>query len=238
MPRPGPGAPCRPLPSGLWILQGEWPSAGRSRLHQPGLSVPAGTRAAPHSGPVSSLRPWPLSTPRAPKQECIWARPSACRCPLYVRDPAFLGAHRWPQGLAEDPQAAAGPRGSQGGPRVPAPPARPRPGVRAPLRVICPLPFALSPGPPQSSQAPWRAWESPQLTSGPGFPTRSHPQGSGAPLSSLWRRPGCFLSSSPGRSADASSLERPAPLPEALRPTLPQPLCSLPGSRSVVSDYM
>lgn len=206
MPRPVLGRPAALCPQGsgpalLRILRGEWRSAGRSRLHQPGLSVPAGTPAAPHSGPVSSLWPWPLSTPRAPKQKCVWARPSGCQCPQYMPDPAFLGTHRWPQGLAQDPKAAARPRGSQGGPRVPATPAWPCPRVRSPPSVICLLPFALSPGLPQGSQAPQRVCGGPQLTSSPGFPMRSHPQGSGGSpvitveetwaLSQQQRRPKC-----------------------------------------------
>lgn len=225
----GPGAPCRPLPSGFWVLPcsgscGEtgprWvlvtgplsPVLGPAASSSQASASPRAYPPPDDSGPVSSLWSWALSTRKAPKQRCVWATPSACQCPLGMWDPAFLGARRWPRGLAQDPRAAAGPRGSQGGPCAPTLPAHPCPGVRAPLGAFCPqcpLPFHLARPRADSSRgqpAPWRMWGAPSSPGALASPRGVTPSAQGVPLSSLWRRPGHFHNSSPSRSANSSSL--------------------------------
>lgn len=186
------GSGCCPAldPAGRVARGGSW-SLGRCPLcwaQLPPAARPQRPRGHTHrlmTQDHSSLWSRALSTRKAPKQRCVWAAPSASQCPLCVWDPAFLGARRWPRGLAQDPRAAAGPRGSQGGPCAPVLSTHPRPGVRAPPGAFCPqCPLPFHPARPRADSsraqpAPWRVWGGSQLTRGPGFPTRSQPQCSG-----------------------------------------------------------
>ena len=173
---------------------------------------PQGPKAGVHLGQAFSV-----SVPTVCEGPCIPGGP-----------PVASGAGRGPQGCSGTPWFSGwAPCAST---PCPAPP-------WSEGSPSCDLPSALCPftwtAPEQPS--PLEGVGEPPAHQRPWLPHEESTQGSGAPPSSLWRRPGCFLSSSPGRSADASSLERPAPQPEALRPTLPQPPCSAGCSSSVQS---
>ena len=253
-PGQGPGAPCRPLPLGFWVLPcsgscGEsgprWalvtgplsallgPAASSS---QPSVPPPA-YPPPPHSGPVSSLWSRPLSTRRAPQQKCVWAAPPVCRCPLHSGSLRSWGPAGGLWGWRGTPWFSGWPLCTST--PCPSPPwSEGSPGVLCPQ---CPLLFPPGRRRADSSReqpAPRRVWGAPSSSGALASPRGVTPSAQGAPPSSLWRRPGHFCNSSPSRSANISSLERPMP-----RPELPAPDCAaapwwLSCSHSVVSDSL
>ena len=236
-PGQGPGAPCRPLPSGFWVLpcSGSCGESGPRWALVTGLLSPALGPAASSSQPSVSPRAYPppliqdQSLPYGPGPSPPagpHSRSASGPRPQRGRAHFIVGACV-PGGPPVASGAGLGPRGSQGGPCAPAPSAHPRPGVRAPR--VCSVPSALCPftraAPGQTavgdSWPPRRVWGAPSSPGALASPQGVTPSAQGAPLSPLWRRPGHFCNSSPSRSANISRLERPVPGPE-----LPAPDCA------------
>ena len=251
-PGQGPGAPCRPLPSGFWVLpcSGSCGETGPRWALVTGPLSPALGPAASSSQPSVSPRAYPppliqdQSLPYGPGPSPPagpHSRSASGPRPQRGRAHFIVGACV-PGGPPVASGAGPGPRGSQGGPCAPAPSAHPRPGVRAPR--VCSVPSALCPftraAPGQTavgdSRPPRRVWGLP-AHQGPWLPhEESPPVLRGLPRHHCGGDLGTFATAAPAEVQTYPAWRDPCLGRSCLRQTVPQPLWWLSCSHSVVSD--